>query len=188
MDGKKKPVIQQQAKSQDKHSITGVDESRDDIDPGQIAAATQPSLPRQADPPPAAIVPRASDSIEWSSLAYELGLQGLAQEIAINSVVESFEQNRICLKLQPEILELMNATIREEITQAINSKLGVSLKLDLLAQELLEVETPQQARNRELEEQRQAAIDAIRKEDIVRKLHGAFGAELIESSVKKVDV
>ncbi len=82
----------------------------------------------------------------------------------------------------------MNATIREEITQAINSKLGVSLKLDLLAQELLEVETPQQARNRELEEQRQAAIDAIRKEDIVRKLHGAFGAELIESSVKKVDV
>lgn len=121
-------------------------------------------------------------------LAYELGLQGLAQEIAINSIVESYGQNHLCLILQPEILELVNATIRGEITQAIASKLGVSLKLDLRAQDQLEVETPQQARIRELEEQRQAAIDAIRQEDIVRKLHQAFGAELVESSVKKVDV
>lgn len=121
-------------------------------------------------------------------LAYELGLQGLAQEIAINSIVESYGQNHLCLILQPEILELVNATIRGEITQAIASKLGVSLKLDLRAQDQLEVETPQQARIRELEEQRQAAINAIRQEDIVRKLHQAFGAELVESSVKKVDV
>ncbi len=121
-------------------------------------------------------------------LAYELGLQGLAQEIAINSVVESYDRNHLCLKLQPEILELVNATIREEITQAIASKLGVSLTLDLRAQDQLEVETPQQARIREQEEQRQAAIDAIRQEDIVQKLHQAFGAELVESSVKKVDV
>lgn len=121
-------------------------------------------------------------------LAYELGLQGLAQEIAINSIVESYDQNHLCLKLQPEILELVNATIQGEITQAIASKLGVSLKLDLRAQDQLEVETPQQARIREHEEQRQTAIDAIRREDIVRKLHRAFGAELVESSVKKLDV
>ena len=92
------------------------------------------------------------------------------------------------LKLEPEILELANAKIRDEITQAIASKLGVSLKLDFLEQEQLEVETPQQARIRQQEEQRQAAIDAIRQEAVVRKLHQAFGAELVESSVKKVDV
>lgn len=121
-------------------------------------------------------------------LAYELGLQGLAQEIAINSIVETYEQNHLCLKLQPEILKLANATIRSEIIQAINSKLGVSLNLDLKAQEQLELETPQQARNRVLEEQRLAAIEAIRQEEVVRKLHQAFGAELDESSVKKLDV
>ena len=121
-------------------------------------------------------------------LAYELGLQGLAQEIAINSIVESYERNHLCLKLQPEILELVNATIRDEITQAIASKLGVSLKLELRARDQLEVETPQQARIREQEEQRQAAIEAIRQEHIVRKLRQAFGAELVESSVKKVEV
>lgn len=121
-------------------------------------------------------------------LAFELGLQGLAQEIAINSIVESYDQNHLCLKLEPEILELANATIRNEITQAIESKLGVSLSVDLLAQDKLTVETPQQARIRAQEEHRRAAIDAIRQEAVVQKLHQAFGAELVESSVTKRDV
>ena len=120
-------------------------------------------------------------------LAFNLGLQGLAQEIAINSILESFDQVHFCLSLEPEILELANPTIRDEITQAISAKLGVSLRLDLQAQDQLAVETPQQARIRQQEEQRQAAIVAIRQEAVVQKLHQAFGAELVESSVKKVD-
>lgn len=135
-----------------------------------------------------AIASRATDSIEWSRLAFELGLQGLAQEIATNSIVESYDQQHLRLALEPEILDLVNATIRDEITQAISSKLGVSLKLELTGQKQLGAETPQQARIRELEEQRLAAIDAIKQEAVVQKLHRAFGAELVESSVKKVDV
>jgi len=138
--------------------------------------------------PDNAIASGPSDSFDWSVLAFELGLQGLAQEIAINSIVESYDQNHLCLKLEPEILELANATIRDEITQAIESKLGVSLSVDLLAQDKLTVETPQQARIRAQEEHRRAAIDAIRQEAVVQKLHQAFGAELVESSVTKRDV
>lgn len=121
-------------------------------------------------------------------LAFELGLQGLAQEIAINSIVESYNQDYLSLRLEPEILELANATIRDEITQAIQSKLGVSLSVDLMAQDQLTVETPQQARIRTLEEHRRAAINAIKQEAVVKKLQQAFGAELVESSVIKRDV
>ena len=36
-------------------------------------------------------------------------------------------------------------------------------------------------------EQRLAAIDEIKRDTTVRKLGDAFGAELVESSVKKID-
>ena len=127
------------------------------------------------------------ESIHWSSFADELGLQGLAQEIALNSTLESLQQDYICLNLTSELLELVNSTIEDEIRQAIEIKLGVSLKLELLVQDELEVETPRQFKRRTLQEQRQAAIEAIRQDSTVKKLNDTFGAELIESSVRKIN-
>ncbi len=127
------------------------------------------------------------ESIHWSSFAAELGLEGLAQEIALNSTLESLQQDYLCLNLTNELLELVNPTIEDEIRQAIEIKLGVSLKLELLAQDELEVETPQQFKQRVLKDQKQATIEAIRQDDTVQKLSNAFGAELIESSVRKID-
>ena len=131
--------------------------------------------------------PRNDESIHWSSFACELGLQGLAQEIALNSTLESLQQDYLCLNLTSELLELVNPTIEDEIRQAIEIKLGVSLKLEILAQDELEVETPQQFRQRALQDQRQATIEAIRQDGTVQKLNDAFGAELIESSVRKIN-
>ena len=104
----------------------------------------------------------------------------------MNSTLESLQQDYLCLNLTSELLDLVDPTIEEEIRQAIEIKLGVSLKLELLAQDELEVETPQQFKQRELREQKLATIEAIRQEAIVKKLNDAFGAELIESSVKKI--
>ncbi len=131
--------------------------------------------------------PENDESIHWSSFACELGLQGLAQEIALNSTLESLRQDYLCLNLTSELLDLVDPTIEDEIRQAIEIKLGVSLRLELLAQDELEVETPQQFKQRELHEQKLATIEAIRQQAIVKKLNHAFGAELIESSVKKIN-
>ncbi|MCP4188223.1 MAG: hypothetical protein GY763_11545 [Gammaproteobacteria bacterium] len=114
-------------------------------------------------------------------------MQGLAQEIAVNSVVESFSSDHLRLKLPPELKGLSNQTIEQEILQAIQSKLGVSYRLELVGQTQLDVETPNQARVRQLEEHRQHAIGEIRQCDMVKKLHQAFGAELVESSVRKIE-
>jgi len=111
----------------------------------------------------------------------------LAQEIALNSTLESLKHDYLCLNLTSELLELVDSTIEDEIRQAIETKLGVSLKLELLAQDELEVETPQQYKQRVLQDQRLATIEAIRRDDTVQKLNDAFGAELIESSVRKIN-
>lgn len=73
-----------------------------------------------------------------------------------------------------------------QIRQAIETRLGVSLSLELDSCPRFGVETPQQSRQRELAAERQQAIAAIRQDSLVRKLHSAFGAELVESSVKKL--
>jgi len=114
-------------------------------------------------------------------------LQGLAQEIAVNSIVDSLESNRLRLKLTPELRELVNPNIEQEIQQAVESKLNVSCKLEMISQSALEAETPYQSRIRVLEKQRQAAIGVIRQSETVKKLNRAFGAELVESSVRKIE-
>ena len=105
----------------------------------------------------------------------------------MNSTLESLQQDYVCLNLSSELLELVNPNIEDEIRQAIEIRLGVSLKLELLAQDELGVETPQQFKQRVLQEQKQAAIEAIRQNGIVKKLNDAFGAELVESSVRKIN-
>lgn len=127
------------------------------------------------------------DSIHWSTLAYDLGLQGLAQEIAVNSTLDRLDDHRIRLSLNSEIFKLADSQIEDEIRQAIASKLGVSLKLELVAQDQLLVETPQLFLQRRLQERRLAAIDEIKWDSTVRKLGDAFGAELVESSVRNID-
>ena len=127
------------------------------------------------------------DSIHWSTLAYDLGLQGLAQEIAVNSTLDRLDDHRIRLSLNSEIFKLADSQIEDEIRQAIASKLGVSLKLELVAQDQLLVETPRLFIQRRLQERRLAAIDEIKRDSTVRKLGDAFGAELVESSVRNID-
>ncbi len=120
-------------------------------------------------------------------MAFELGLQGLAQEIAVNSAVDSFESNHLRLKLSPELKEIVSPAVEQEIRQSIESKLNVSCKLEFMAESKLEIETPYEARIRQQEAHRQAAIAVIKESEVVIKLNRAFGTELVESSVRKVE-
>ena len=126
-------------------------------------------------------------SIRWFSLAYDLGLEGLAQEIAVNSTLDQLAEQRIRLNVSPLIYKLVTAPIEEEIRQAISAKLGVSLKLEFLTQDQLPNETPHLCLQRRLKEQREAIIEEIKNDELVRKLNRAFGAELVETSVTRID-
>ncbi len=131
--------------------------------------------------------PTATASLDWSGLAYELGLTGLAQEIVANSLLESYRDGRLKLQLQPEIHELLNDLIKAEITQALEQKLGVSLQLDLAATGVSGGQTPLQAKIQRQQQERLLAIDAIRDEKLVKKLQHVFSAELDEASVVKIE-
>jgi DNA polymerase-3 subunit gamma/tau len=137
---------------------------------------TQPEVQSEADA-----------SLDWHGLAYQLGLAGLAQEIVANSQLQSYQGGRFQLGLLPELVELATDLIKTEIRQALEQKLEVSLQLELVAVAPLTGQTPLQARELRLEQDRLAAIDAIRQEKTVRKLQQAFATELDEASVVRIE-
>jgi DNA polymerase-3 subunit gamma/tau len=129
----------------------------------------------------------AEAPFNWHELAYQLGLAGLAQEIVANSQFKSYQDGALRLQLLPEIHELTTDLIKSEIMQALEQKLEVSLRLELVAAAPLAGQTPLQARELRQQQERLAAIDAIREEKTVRKLQHAFAAELDEASVVKIE-
>ena len=124
---------------------------------------------------------------DWSTAAYNLGLTGLAQELVANSQLQSFSNDRIDLQLPYELHELVNDLTRAEILQALQQKLGVSLRLELNATARLTGITPLQAKQLREQQERVAAIAAIREDVMVKKLQHVFDAELDEASVVKID-
>ncbi|HKJ50328.1 MAG TPA: DNA polymerase III subunit gamma/tau [Gammaproteobacteria bacterium] len=157
--------------------------------PAQIVqpdCARQPA-PQAIDADSTTVGHKAASDLEWSRLAYQLGLGGLAQEIAANSQLETCAADRLRLLLLPEIRELATAGIESEIRQALEQKLGVSLQLELAASESLSAETPLEAKTRRLELERLRAIEAIREDEAVLKLKRAFAVELDETSVVRID-
>ena len=130
--------------------------------------------------------PGGGVSLNWDELAYDIGLGGLAQEIVANSHLQSYQDGNLLLGLQEELLELATDQIRQEIRQALERKLGVSLHLEMVVSSAKEA-TPLQAREQRLEQERQVAIEAIRQEKTVRKLQQAFTVELDETSVVRIE-
>ncbi|MCG6890817.1 MAG: DNA polymerase III subunit gamma/tau [Gammaproteobacteria bacterium] len=129
----------------------------------------------------------AEAALDWSMLAYKLGLTGIAQELVANSQLQSYTDKRIVLQLPGELYELVNDLTRAEILQALQQKLGVSLSLELTATAGLTGETPLQAKKQRECDDRVSAIAAIRDDEMVKKLQHVFDAELDEASVVKID-
>jgi DNA polymerase-3 subunit gamma/tau len=127
------------------------------------------------------------NEFDWSTAAYKLGLTGLAQELVANSQLQSFSNDCIDLQLPYELHELVNDLTRAEILQALQQKHGVSLRLELTATAHLSGITPLQAKQLREQQERVAAIAAIREDVMVRKLQHVFDAELDETSVVKID-
>ena len=118
-------------------------------------------------------------------MAFELELDALARQLALNSVVLSYQDTQLKLAFLPELDVMLNRELEQQIKTAIEVKLGLSLNIEFISQPVLQVETPHQADVRKQEQARQQVIQHIRQDPVVQQLNSLFAAELIEQSVKK---
>ncbi len=143
------------------------------------------SASTHSEPVVAEAVAPAADDLNWSELAFELQLDAIARQIVLNSIVQTYQDKILKLAFLSELELMLKPDIEKQIKQAIEQRLGVSLKLEFVSSPSLDAETPNQADRRKQEEERQAVIQQIRQDEVYKQLHDVFGAELIEQSVRK---
>lgn len=129
----------------------------------------------------------ASDKLDWSHLAHQLKLDPVVRQVVLNTVVADYNEQQLVLHYRPALQLLVKADSDKKIARAIESAVGLSLTVKLSCKEQLEVETPEEAKLRELEEQRQQAIASIRQDPMTQTLERLFSVKLDESSVKKIN-
>ncbi|MDW7745008.1 DNA polymerase III subunit gamma/tau C-terminal domain-containing protein [Halomonas sp.] len=107
--------------------------------------------------------------------------------MAAHCVVEADDGEQLTLRLDPS-QEAMQAEVHVTRIREALAAIGVERRLALTPGALPpEVETPRQQADRLAAQRHAEAIEALSRDPHVQKLQQAFGARLIESTVKPAD-
>jgi DNA polymerase-3 subunit gamma/tau len=146
--------------------------------------AAEPTLAAQ----PALVQAVASGTdLDWNTLLSQLNLQGMARELAKNSVLVSFSEGRALLQLAPQHKHLQSNKIAQDKLQAALSEYFVKpirLVVELGAEK--NVATPAAVEQHEKQTRQQQAEEAIKQDAFVREAQAHFGAQVIENSIRPV--
>jgi DNA polymerase-3 subunit gamma/tau len=125
--------------------------------------------------------------LDWNALLSQLNLQGMARELAKNSVLASFTDGRVVLNLAPQHKHLRTNKIAQEKLQAALSEYFVKpIKLTVQLGEENSVATPAAVEQHEKQTRQQQAEEAIKHDTFVREAQAHLGAQVIESSIRPV--
>ncbi|MGP9765683.1 DNA polymerase III subunit gamma/tau [Halomonas sp. AOP13-D3-9] len=171
------------------------------VEPTTAEAPTaQPEALSEASPEPQseaipetvpATVPEALsgklDNAKWLECFDSLGLGGLTRNLAGNCLVESDDGTLLTLRLDPS-QEAMQAEVHQTRIERALKEQGIPRRIAFYVAELSNsLETPRQREERLNKERHAQAVDLLNHDPHVQKLQQAFGAKLIESSVKPAD-
>ncbi|PKG47780.1 DNA polymerase III subunit gamma/tau [Halomonas sp. MES3-P3E] len=170
------------------------------VEPAPVAESTtapepvsSPAPELTADPAPAQEEPASVasagmlDNAKWLQCFDALGLGGLTRNLAGNCLVESDDGTLLTLRLDPS-QEAMQAEVHQTRIERALKEQGMPRRIAFYVAELSNsLETPRQREERLNHERHAQAVDLLNHDPHVQKLQQAFGAKLIESSVKPAD-
>jgi DNA polymerase-3 subunit gamma/tau len=146
--------------------------------------ASEPAPAMQLAPEQAAA---SGTDLDWNALLSQLNLQGMARELAKNSVLVSFSEGRMVLSLAPQQKHLQSNKIAQEKLQAALSEYFVKpIRLAIELGALKDVATPAVVEQHEKQTRQQQAEEAIKHDAFVREAQAHLGAQVIENSIRPV--
>jgi len=136
---------------------------------------------------PAPVAAEGFSHADWLACFDSLGLGGLTRNLAAHCVVEADDGERLTLRLDPS-QEAMQAEVHVTRMREALAAIGVERLLAMESGPLPSgVETPKQQADRLAAQRHAEAIEALSRDPHIQKLQQAFGARLIESTVKPAD-
>jgi DNA polymerase-3 subunit gamma/tau len=149
--------------------------------------AAEPTPVRQAAPAQNTSNNANTAELDWNTLLSQLNLQGMARELAKNSVLASFSEGRVVLNLAPQHKHLQSNKIAQDKLQAALSEYFVKpIKLAVELGAVKDVATPAAVEQHEKQTRQQQAEEAIKHDAFVREAQAHLGAQVIENSIRPV--
>ena len=123
---------------------------------------------------------------DWGTLLAQLNVQGMAQQLAKNCVLQSFTDGRITLRLSQEHKHLQaNKMATEKLQAALSDYFAKPIKLNIVLGETESV-TPAVVEQQAKQFKQQQASDSIAQDNFVREAQSELGASLITESIKPI--
>jgi len=139
-----------------------------------------------AEEPPAAQPPvgPAIEPGQWPQLVASLKLGGIARQLANNCIFDSWDGQVLCLHLDASHRQMRVSSAEGRLHKALQSLLGVALKLEIDVRQLSGAATPAQIDSQSRQQRQQQAEQQIANDPLVQALGDALGAEVVPGSVQ----
>ncbi|MEX0951110.1 MAG: DNA polymerase III subunit gamma/tau [Gammaproteobacteria bacterium] len=119
----------------------------------------------------------------WQQLISQLGLNGLAGQLAGNCSVKDYTDGKLQLVLAPDNANLLVPSQQARLQATLREHFNPNLMLTIMIEQP-EAETPAQAAKREAAERKQAAVAAVEQDPVVQAFQETFNAEVDYNAVE----
>ncbi len=152
---------------------------------GSASPSTSASkkVPEQPDVDAGSSSIKSEQQCDWHELVPKLSLGGMSAELASHCSMESWQDNKLNLHLDPVCQGLIGSLAEERLQKAIDSYCGKHVEL-VFNMGPAEAETPAQRAESARCEKEAAAVTAMQNDPLVQALEEKMDAELIVDSVK----
>ncbi|MCJ7555465.1 MAG: DNA polymerase III subunit gamma/tau [Gammaproteobacteria bacterium] len=168
-------------------------------------AGASPSIPQQSEQAQAvrpelaeAAVPMARSgesgqvgdpdvsSLDWASLIKAMRLKGVSRQVAVNCQMLGREGNVISLQLDPASKALITDTLKSNLQNSMTEYFKTDMSLRIVLAEPA-VDTPAKQVARQEQERLQRARESLEQDPNILALKSAFGAEILEDTIRPLD-
>ncbi len=158
--------------------------------PQRVAATMASSAPapveRSATVESQPVKPVNPGSSKWHDVVEQLGLKGMAYQLAANSNMLGREGNVIRLALSPQHASLRSKAMEQRLQDALNKFYGEQIKLEFVSGVDAQ-QTPAGIQQKKAEDRQQAAVDEINTDPNVQRIREVFDAQVVTDSVRPVE-
>jgi DNA polymerase-3 subunit gamma/tau len=144
---------------------------------GAAPAPTVTPVARTSPAPPLAASPPDPSASEWDRLVQQLGLTGIARQVALHCALVERKDHHFRLMLEPGHAQMFNKNIEERLKTALEQHLGSSVDLHVQVGAATLVTPARQQAERQAERQ-QAAADHIAQDPHIQDLQKQFDARI----------
>lgn len=128
---------------------------------------------------------RSDNALEdWKQLIHAIGLKGMAEELARNSVLVELSGEKVAISIDPEQMFAKPEMALEQISTALKNYLNTQVELVLV--DAKEHYTPAKEAQANQQNKIQAAQESIAQDPVIEQFKNILGMEVIPSSVKPV--